>query len=63
MFDITEEIEYKDKVLLSFILTATMQTAFLSETIATELLGYDFTKQSDRAVFIKKLVTTILGDI
>ena len=63
MFAITQEIEYIDKALLSFILTAAMQTAFLSGTVATELLGYDFTKQSGRAAFIKKLVTVILGDI
>lgn len=63
MLAITQEIEYKDKALLSFILTAAMQTAFLSGTVATELLDYDFTKQSDGAAFIKKLVTVILVDI
>lgn len=61
MFAFTEEIEYKDKTLLSFILTATMQTAFLSGTVVNELLGYDFTKQPDRAAFIEKLITVILG--
>ena len=62
MLALTKDIEDKDKPLLSFILTAAMQTAFLSGTAAKELLGYDFMKQTDRIAFIKKLVTTIFDD-
>jgi len=62
MLALTKDIEDKDKPLLSFILTAAMQTAFLSGTAAKELLGYDFMKQTDRIAFIKKLVTAIFDD-
>ncbi len=60
MLALTKEFEDKDKPLLSFILTATMQAAFLSGTTSQELLGYDFTKQNDRSAFIERLVTMIL---
>lgn len=62
MLALTKDIEAKDKPILSFILTATMQTAFLSGTVSSELLGYDFTKQNDRSAFIERLVTIILNE-
>ncbi len=60
MFALTKEFADKDKPLVSFILTSTMQAAFLSCTISWELLGYDFTKPNDRSAFIERLVTMIL---
>lgn len=62
MLALTKDIEAKDKPILSFILTATMQAAFLSGTVSGELLGYDFTKQNDRSAFIERLVTIILNE-
>lgn len=49
----------KDKPLLSFILTAAMQVAFLGSDIMKDLLGYDFTNQSDRTAFIEKTVSLL----
>lgn len=48
-----------DKPMLSFVLTAAMQSAFLSGDTAKALLGYDFTKQADRYAFIEKLVSIL----
>lgn len=62
MLALTKDIEAKDKPILSFILTATMQVAFLSGTVSGELLGYDFTKQNDRSAFIERLITIILNE-
>jgi AcrR family transcriptional regulator len=62
MLALTKDIEDKDKPIISFILTATMQAAFLSETVSSELLGYDFTKQNNRSTFIERLVTIIFND-
>lgn len=48
-----------DKNMLSFVLTSVMQTAFLSENVGVELLGYDFSDRSSRNVFITRLVSVI----
>ena len=44
-----------DKSLFVFILTAAMQVVFLESETAKQLLGYDFTKSTDRASYIVKL--------
>lgn len=46
----------EDKSMFVFILTAAMQAAFLGSETVKQLLGYDFTKTEDRAVYIVKLV-------
>jgi len=51
-----KDIPNEDKPLLSFILTASMQVAFLGKDTAKGLLGYDFTKQEDRAAYIETVV-------
>ncbi len=52
-----------DKNMLSFVLTSVMQTAFLSENVGAELLGYDFSDRSGRNVFITRLVSVIFDGI
>ena len=52
-----------DKNMLSFVLTSVMQTAFLSENVGVELLGYDFSDRSSRNVFITRLVSVIFDGI
>lgn len=62
MFALKNDIEDKDKHILSFILTAAMQVAFLGSETVKELLGYDFKKQEDRAAYIEKLVSVLFED-
>lgn len=40
-----------DKSLFVFILTAAMQVVFLESETVKQLLGYDFTKSTDRASY------------
>ena len=56
---LTRDMGEKEKPLLSFILTAAMQAAFLSAAASEQLLGYDFTKPADRAAHIEKLVALL----
>ena len=53
---LVKDIPNEDKPLFSFMLTASMQVAFLSNDAAKGLIGYDFTKQEDRAAYIEKVV-------
>ena len=46
-----QDIDAKDKPLLAFILTASMQAAFLGADTATAILGYAFTKQAGRTAY------------
>lgn len=55
-----DDEDESDKALLSFILTASMQVAFLGSGTVKDLLGYDFNKSLDRANYIEKLVSVIL---
>lgn len=56
-------ISKENKSILIFILTASMQTAFLGSATVKQLLGYDLTKTKDRATYISKLVDIIFeGD-
>lgn len=59
MFALDNKMPEADKKMLSFILTAAMQTAFLSRQITKELLGYDLDHASDRTAFITELVKTL----
>lgn len=49
-------ISNEDKSMFVFILTAAMQVAFLGSETVKQLLGYDFTKNEDRAAYISKLI-------
>lgn len=55
-----QEVSDSDKPLLTFVLTAAMQVAFLASPVSKDLLGYDFNKKEDRATYIKKLVSMLL---
>lgn len=46
---------------VSFILVSALQNAFLNSKITKELLGYDFTKEEERASYIRKLVAIIFN--
>lgn len=59
MFALDNKMPEADKKMLSFILTAAMQTAFLSRQITKELLGYDLDLVSDRTAFITELVKSL----
>lgn len=59
MMALTKDIDDKDKPLLSFILTAAMQTAFLSNSAQKDILGYDFEKKVDRSEFIQQIINTL----
>ncbi len=56
MKSLKSDISEKDKPMLVFILTTAMQIAFLGSATVNQLLGYNFTKQKDRAKYIEKLV-------
>ncbi len=53
-------ISNEDKSMFVFILTAAMQVAFLGSETVKQLLGYDFTKNEDRAAYISKLINILL---
>ncbi|MCP1111371.1 TetR/AcrR family transcriptional regulator [Ohessyouella blattaphilus] len=59
---IRSDMDDSDKVFLSFILTASMQVAFLGCDIVKELLGYDFSLLKDRAAYIEKTVSILLKE-
>lgn len=59
MKSLTKDIAEQDKRLLSFILTAAMQTAFLGSDAVKEILGYDFDNLTERAAFIENVVNTL----
>lgn len=54
------DIDPRKKTLLAFILTAAMQSAFLSGSEAQALLGVDLQNKAQREAFIAALVDTIL---
>lgn len=54
--------EEGDKAFLTFVLTTAIQVAFLGNETVKELLGYDFTKETDRVAYITKLVTMLLPE-
>lgn len=58
-----EDVSDFDKNMLTFILTASMQTAFLGSKSTPELLGYDFSNQSDRQAFITRLISFLFDGI
>lgn len=49
------DILNNDKAMLTFILTAAMQAAFLRSEAAKQLLGYDFVKPKDRACIYSQI--------
>ena len=53
---LNSDISEKEKPMMAFILTAAMQVAFLGSATVNQILGYDFTKEKDRAKYIEKLV-------
>lgn len=53
------DMSSEDKSMFIFILTSAMQVAFLGNETVKQLLGYDFTKNDDRAAYISKLVDVI----
>lgn len=57
-----DDMSETNKAFLSFILTASMQVAFLGSETVKELLGYDFSQSADRAKYIEKLISVILKD-
>ena len=56
LLSLKDGISNKDKAMFVFILTVAMQAAFLGNETVKQLLGYDFTKNEDRAAYIGKLV-------
>lgn len=62
MHALKHDIADQDKLILSFILTAAMQIAFLGSDTVKELMGYDFTKQEGRAAYIQKLVSVLFEE-
>ena len=59
MTSLTRDVAEQDKALLSFILTATMQIAFLGSGSIKEILGYDLEIPKERAAYIEKVVTIL----
>lgn len=53
------DIPDADRPVLTFILTAAMQSAFLGNEAMKQLLGYDFTRSEDRAGYIRKVVNIL----
>ena len=53
---IRNDIGEENKKLLAFMLTSTMQVAFLSGSSSKEILGYDLTIKSERDRYIDILV-------
>lgn len=53
---IRNDIGEENKKMLVFMLTSTMQVAFLSGTSSKEILGYDLTIKSERDRYIDILV-------
>lgn len=59
MTSMTRDVAEQDKALLSFILTATMQIAFLGSGAIKEILGYDLEIPKERAAYIEKVVAIL----
>ena len=59
MTSLTRDVAEQDKASLSFILTATMQIAFLGSGSIKEILGYDLEIPKERAAYIEKVVTIL----
>ncbi|MEG0592069.1 MAG: TetR/AcrR family transcriptional regulator [Coprobacillus sp.] len=51
----------ENRELISFMLVAIMQVAFLSEQIAKDIMGYDFKESKERERFIEKTVSLLLN--
>lgn len=51
----------ENRELISFMLVAIMQVAFLSEQIAQDIMGYDFKESKERKRFIEKTVSLLLS--
>ncbi len=60
---LTKDVKEQDKALLSFMLTATMQVAFLGSDAVKEILGYDLKNAKERAAFIEKTVLILFEDV
>lgn len=56
MTSLRNDVPEEDKALISFILTATMQIAFLGNDAVKEILGYDLEVPMQRAAYIEKVV-------
>lgn len=63
MLALKQDVADEDKAILSFILTAAMQVAFLGSGTVKELLGYDFTKTEDRSAYIEKLADVLFEGV
>lgn len=57
------ELKGKDLHLLTFMLCSVMQTAFLARNSAGEILGYDFSKKTQRDEFVKKTADLLWNGI
>jgi AcrR family transcriptional regulator len=53
---LTSDIDEEKKKFMLFSLTSIMQAAFLQDNLVKSRLGFDFTKQSDRALFIDLVI-------
>lgn len=63
MKSLTKDAGEQYKALLSFMLTATMQVAFLGSDAVKEILGYDLEIPKERAAFIEKAVSILFEDV
>lgn len=59
MTSMKNNISQEDKALLSFILTAAMQIAFLGSDAVKEILGYNLEVPKERAAYIEKVVNIL----
>lgn len=62
MQSLTKDVKEQDRALLSFMLTAMMQVAFLGSDAVKEILGYDLEIPEERAAFIEKAVSVLFED-
>lgn len=59
LFALKNDVADEDRAILAFALLSAMQTAFLGSETVKLLLGYDFSRQEDRAAYITKLVSVL----
>lgn len=59
LFALKNDVADEDRAILAFTLLSAMQTAFLASETVGLLLGYDFSRQEDRAAYITKLVSVL----
>lgn len=59
---LNRNVRDEDRAFIAFVLTSAMQVAFLSGEYAKKILGYDFSNQHNRELYIKKLVHCLLGN-